>query len=120
MSKKILAVDDEAEILMMLEERLKMHGFEVIKAASGKEAVAKIRETAPSLVLLDIDMPFMNGFQVLEAFKKNPETASIPVIMLTAKGESKNIFKAEEMKASDYLIKPFQADELLEMIKRHL
>ncbi len=120
MGRTILAVDDEPEVLDILEERLKAHGYEVIKATNGLEAATKINEIIPALVILDVDMPVADGFKVLEVLRNFSPTASVPIIMLTGKGESRNILKALEMKATDYLVKPFKAEELLEMIQRYI
>ena len=120
MRPKILAVDDEPEILMVIEGRLRPSGYDVVTAGSGMEAVEKIKKEKPNLVILDIGMPQMDGFQVLEILKNNPSTFAIPVIMLTAKGETRHILKAQEMRAEDYLIKPFKDEELVRAVQKYI
>lgn len=120
MQKKIIVIDDETEILLVVQSRLKANGYDVVTCENGVEGLQKIQEDHPNLILLDITMPGMDGFQVLSQLKKDPETSKIPVIMLTARGESRSILKAQDLKASDYLIKPFASDELLAVIKRYI
>ena len=120
MSKTICVIDDEPGILNELQIWLKEQGFNVITAASGDEAFEKMNVTKPHLVLLDIVMPKTDGLEVLSQLKRNKRTASIPVIMLTAKMETRTIMKAQGMEATDYFFKPFNTDELLFSIKKHL
>ena len=120
MAQKILVVDDEPEIREMLEARLSANGYEVVTAKDGLEAVEKFSEEMPAMVILDVLMPRVDGFKVLEIIKNHASSSPVPIIMLTAKGESGNILKAQEMQATDYIIKPFKAEELLAVVKRYL
>ena len=121
MGRPILVVDDEIEVLNILEERLKANGYKVMKASGSLEAAKKIKEEGvPALILLDLEMPVINGFGFLKALRKNPPTEDTPVIMLTAQGQTANILKAQEMKVTDYLTKPCRPDELLGMIKKYI
>lgn len=93
MIKKVLIADDEQNIVISLDFLLRREGFEVLVAADGEEALAKIRSDRPDLVLLDVMMPKMNGFDVCQALRADPELASIRVLMLTAKGRDTEVTK---------------------------
>jgi len=117
----ILIVDDVSINIQMIREILnedKIYKF--IFATNGKQAVAITRKVKPGLILLDIMMPEMNGFEVCEILKGSSETADIPIIFLTAKTESEAIVKGFELGAVDYITKPFQKDELLARVRTHL
>jgi DNA-binding response OmpR family regulator len=120
MEKKILVADDEEHIVKMLESRLRANGYGVITAYNGKQALEKAKAGAPDLILLDIMMPDIDGLSVLRKLKYDFETMHIPVIMLTCKADSGSIFKAQDLKAADYIIKPFKPGELLKLIKRYI
>ncbi|MEK6791148.1 MAG: response regulator [Deltaproteobacteria bacterium] len=109
----ILVVDDEPDILNLLEYNLKKAGYRVILAKDGPEAIALAKSKRPSLVLLDIMLPDMDGTEVLRRLKAMEATASIPVIMLTAKGEEIDKVVGFELGAEDYITKPFSPRELL-------
>lgn len=113
MRQKILAVDDEKDILTLLEYNLGKEGFDVVSAADGPEAIALSRSERPSLIILDIMLPNMEGTDVLKELKRAPETAGIPVIMLTAKGEEIDRVLGLELGADDYMVKPFSTRELI-------
>lgn len=120
MGRRILVVDDEPEILEVIESRLEANGYDVVTATDGVQAAERLKQARPELIILDIMMPRVDGFKVLEVLKAHPQTSEIPIIMLTSKGETSNILKAQEMKAADYLIKPFKPEELLKVVKRYL
>ena len=115
--KTVLAVDDEPDILEAVKDLLEDFGYQVVTCSSGAEAMVKLNELTPHLILLDISMPKMSGLDVLMQLKNNPKTSSIPVIMLTAKMETETIWKAQKMGAVDYIVKPFKADELLKWVR---
>lgn len=117
--KKILIVDDEPQYVEMLTMRLEANRYEVVGANNGEEALKKAESDRPNLVLLDVMMPGMDGFEVLRRLRMNEVTKKIPVVMLTAKGESKSIFKGKELGADDYLIKPCEPQDLLQVCKRY-
>ena len=119
MVKTIMLIDDEIELLKELGSWLHDHGYKVVTASSGKEGLTRLREISPHLIVLDIIMPGMDGFEVLSELKKDPKTSSVPVIMFTAQGETASIMKAQQMRATDYIIKPFDANDLLAMIRRY-
>ncbi len=114
MSERILVVDDEKNICELLRLYLEKEGFEVIVAGDGSEAVKKVREARPSLVLLDIMMPVMDGW---EACREIRDICDVPVIMLTAKGETFDKVMGLELGADDYVVKPFDAKEVIARIK---
>lgn len=111
---KVLAVDDEKRMVHFIQLNLEQDGFQVITAYNGKEALEQVRTQLPDLVLLDIMMPDINGFEVL---KKIREVSSIPVIMLTAKGEEDDRIQGLELGADDYITKPFSPRELVSRIR---
>ena len=119
MSKKILVIDDELALVDMLKMRLEASHYEVITALDGKTGLERAIKEVPNLIILDIAMPELDGFEVLEQLKKNEKTRSIPVLMLTAKGDTNAIMESQELKATDHLIKPFDPDELLRLIDRY-
>ncbi|MFL7813427.1 MAG: response regulator transcription factor [Anaerolineales bacterium] len=111
---KILAVDDEKRMVRFIQLNLEQDGFQVVTAYNGKEALEQVRTQLPDLVLLDIMMPDINGFEVL---KKIREVSSVPVIMLTAKGEEDDRIQGLELGADDYITKPFSPRELVSRIR---
>lgn len=113
----ILVIDDEQEILDVVRELLERHDYRVLTAASGREGLELLRKEKVHLILLDIMMPKMSGFEVLSELKRNPETASIPVVMLTARMEAGMIVEAKQLGAVDYIVKPFRPNDLLKWIK---
>ncbi|UCC86549.1 MAG: response regulator [Anaerolineales bacterium] len=120
MSATILIVDDESHIRHLTARMLAMAGYQVIEAASGPEALRLIEESKPDVITCDIDMPGMDGFEVLKAIKSRPSTADTPVIMLTGIGQRKDAVQATELGASDYMTKPFGSTNLIETIERQL
>ena len=110
MSQKVLVVEDDNNIAELLRLYLQKDGFEVSHAADGGKAVEMAREIQPDLVLLDIMLPGMDGWQVCRELRK---TMKMPIIMLTAKGETEDKVSGLEMGADDYIVKPFEVKELL-------
>lgn len=122
MARKILIVDDDLLLLQMYETKLKREGFEVETAPSGREGLEKAKSTKPHLILLDILMPSMDGFQVLEKLKSDPETKKIPVIFLTnLSKEERDFHRGLEQGAAAYLVKArFRPSEVIQKIKEIL
>lgn len=114
MVDRILVVDDEPRFIQLVEANLSTEDFEVITAVNGQEAVDKVASEAPALVLLDVMMPELDGFGACERIR---EFSTVPIIMLTAKGEEKNRVRGLELGADDYIVKPFSANELLARVK---
>ncbi len=118
MPRKILAVDDEKHIVRLVQVNLERAGYEVVTANDGKEALQKVQDENPDLVVLDVMMPYMDGFEVLQNLRRNPATRDIPVIMLTAKAQDADVFKGWQSGVDCYLTKPFNPMELLSFVKR--
>jgi two-component system alkaline phosphatase synthesis response regulator PhoP/two-component system response regulator VicR len=116
--KKILAVDDEINIVRLVQVNLERAGFTVVTANDGKEALQMVQDENPDLVVLDVMMPYMDGFEVLQTLRRNPATRDIPVIMLTAKAQDADVFKGWQSGVDCYLTKPFNPMELLSFVKR--
>ena len=113
MSRSVLIVDDEAYIVTSLEFVMKSAGFEVGVAFDGEEALAKVAEMVPDLVILDVMMPKLDGFQVCETIRANPLWKSVRIIMLTAKGRDAERNKGMSLGADDFLTKPFSTRDIL-------
>ena len=120
MSKKILAIDDNPDVTSVVEEFLTKKGFEVATANSGKDGLNQATRAIPDLILLDITMPHMDGFAVLEKLKQSPKTMSIPVIMLTAKSDDESKRRASGQYCQSYFTKPFDMAELEAKVKEVL
>lgn len=118
MPKKILVVDDERQIVKLVEVNLRKAGYDVVCAYDGVEALEKVQTERPDMIVLDVMMPRMNGFDVLKKLQSNPETEQIPVIMLTAKAQDADIFAGWQSGVSSYLTKPFNPRELLTFVQR--
>jgi DNA-binding response OmpR family regulator len=116
-NQTILLVDDEEDILDFLELILEEQGYKVVKANSGREALAAAQMHRPELILLDIMMPEMDGWEVLKLLKADEEVSDIPVAMLTARAEMKDKIQGLQEGAVDYICKPFATKELLEKLQ---
>lgn len=112
--KTILVVDDEPRMRRFMNMNLDLEGYQVIEAGNGMEAVKRVRENLPSLVLLDVMMPEMDGFEALRLIR---ESSNVPVIMLTVKGDEEDKVRGLELGADDYVTKPFGPRELSSRIK---
>lgn len=117
---KILTIDDELEVVSLLKQYLESVGYEVITAQSGPEGLEKAVLQKPDLILLDIMMPDMDGLTVLRELRSENYTCKVPVILLTAKGRTEDIFEAEKYRPTDYIVKPVQLSDLLRLIKKYL
>jgi len=113
-NKKILVVDDEERMLRFIRLNLEHDGFQVIEAIKGHEALDKMRTDMPDMILLDVMLPDLDGFEVLKMVR---EISNIPVIMLTAKGEEDDRVRGLELGADDYVTKPFSPRELVSRVK---
>ena len=118
MGQKIVIADDEEHLGYMIKFKLERSGYEVIWKLDGRQALESIREERPALVILDVMMPGLTGFEVLETLKADAELKHIPVVMLTARSQESDIVRGLELGAADYMIKPFRPAELLARIKR--
>ena len=120
MTKTILVCDDDELLVDLLEYRLSARGFRVLVARDGGAAVTMAAEQAPDAIVLDAMMPVMDGYQVLRHLRADDPTAAIPVIMLTARKQERDIVGALELGANDYLVKPFIPEELMSRLTRLL
>jgi DNA-binding response OmpR family regulator len=118
--QKILVVDDEPEAVELVEFNLRGAGFEVSTAGDGAEALNKARRIQPSLVILDVMMPEIDGMEVCKLLRRDPATSGIPIIMLTAKASEVDRVLGLELGADDYVVKPFSPRELVLRVKKLL
>ena len=116
----ILVADDDELLRELLVFKLSGRGYSVQTAEDGEAALQMVRQSIPHLVVLDAMMPVRNGFDVLREIKADPSTSGVPVIMLTARKLESDIVSALDLGAADYLVKPFNPQELLARISRHL
>jgi class 3 adenylate cyclase len=117
MSARILVVDDQPQNVRLLEQLLTLSGYEVATASSGPEALAKVAKETPDIVLLDVVMPQMSGYEVCRAIRENPETALLPIVMVTALDPAEERVRGIESGADDFLAKPINQAELLARVK---
>jgi len=113
----ILVVDDEEDILELVRYNLSKEGYRISCTASGEDALTQARSQLPDLILLDLMLPEMDGFEVCKILKNDPKTMHIPIVMLTAKGEESDIVTGLELGAEDYVIKPFSQRVLIARIR---
>jgi len=118
--KTILIVDDEAILRANLCEMLTFEGFDAIEAGNGVEAIAITESALPDLVICDVAMPEMDGFEVVTRLKSNPKTAHIPVLILTAQAEKASIEHGLRIGAADYILKPFSFRDVLIKVAQHV
>ena len=118
MGLKILIADDKPEILEIMAKRVTQERFDVISALDGQEAWEKIQSESPDIVLLDLNMPKMNGFEVLKALRDHPSSEKWqPVIIISTRGELEDIQKGLSLEAEHYLVKPCSVDNILKAIQ---
>lgn len=115
--KKILIVDDEPNIVISLEFLMQQSGYEVAIARNGEEALEKIASFEPDLVLLDIMLPLLNGFEVCQRMRENPQWNRTKVIMLSAKGREIDVSKGIALGADAYVTKPFSTKDLIAKVQ---
>jgi two-component system alkaline phosphatase synthesis response regulator PhoP len=115
--KRILIVDDEPDLVEFVRMRLEANDYQPLIATDGPEALEVVRSERPNLIILDILLPTLNGYEVCEKLKHDPEFARIPVLMLTAKAQENDIILAKKVGADAYISKPFEASLLLFHIK---
>ncbi|MBW3661511.1 MAG: response regulator [Actinobacteria bacterium] len=117
MATKVLAVDDDPVIQRLLQVNLEMEGYEVELAGDGEEALAKVRAFGPAIVLLDIMMPKLDGWQVCAAMKEDPALENIPVVFLSARAQDADVQRGNDLGAAAYITKPFDPIDLLELVE---
>ncbi|MDP2864219.1 MAG: response regulator [bacterium] len=119
--KKILIIEDEEIMIDLLQKKLTVEGYEISVARDGKEGLEKMKEVKPDLILLDIIMPKMGGFEVMEEMQKDKELEKIPVIVVSNSGQPVEIDKAQTLGAKDWLIKTeFDPREVIDKVKKQI
>jgi len=113
MAKKVLIVDDEPNIVVSLEFLMRQKGYDVRVVSNGKDALAAIGEFAPDLVLLDVMMPFMSGYEIAQKVRANHAWSRMKIVMLSAKGRDVEVTKGMAMGADAYVTKPFSTKDLV-------
>jgi DNA-binding response OmpR family regulator len=116
-AQTILVAEDQRTILNLIEFKLKNSGYNVVVVEDGLAAFKKAKDILPDLILLDVMMPLMTGFEVLSALKKEPTTKDIPVIIITAQTREDEIIKGLDLGADDYILKPFSPNEVVARIR---
>ena len=119
-SRKILLVDDSETVLQMEQMILAKSSYELILARDGEEGVAKALTTQPDLILMDVVMPKMNGFEAVKQLRENAQTRSVPIVMVTSKAEAESMETGYQSGCSDYIIKPIDQLELVTKVKNLL
>ena len=117
MPSRVLIVEDEPDIRELVVHHLKRDGYQVSAASSGEEALLQVQAAPPDLVLLDLMMPAMDGLEVCRRLRQDPATASLPIVMLTARGDEIDRVLGLEIGADDYIVKPFSPKELLARVR---
>jgi len=121
MASKILIIEDDKFLRGLIAQKLKAEGYEVIEAAEGREGLEKVKKEKPNLILLDLVLPGIDGFEVLKKIKGDPSTSFLPVIILSNLGQKESVEKGLKMGAVDYLIKAhFTPTEIIEKVKNNL
>lgn len=113
---RVLACDDDHVIRGLLEVNLEMEGYDVVTASDGQDALNKVRETSPDLILLDVMMPILNGWQVAEALQADEATSHIPIVFLSARAMEADVQKGTSLGAASYVTKPFDPIDLMELV----
>lgn len=117
---KILAAEDERDIRDLIAFTLRFAGHEVTTATNGEEAVSMAEQVRPDLILLDVRMPRMNGYDACRAIKANPNLKDVPVVFLSAKGQESEVQAGLQAGAEEYILKPFAPDQLIERVRQIL
>ena len=119
-TKKILAVDDEQEILNLFETFLRFKGYEISTVTNAKDCLDRLSKEKPDLLLLDLNMPGINGLQLLEMLRTSKTSSSLPIVIISARGDESNIRKAGKLGCDNFIVKPFKLKDLAERIALEL
>ncbi|MCC7491452.1 MAG: response regulator [Fimbriimonadaceae bacterium] len=116
MAKKILVADDEPHIVRLLKDVLSRRGYEVITAEAGDRAVALAKSEVPALIFLDVMMPNLSGFEACQQIRSEPALAGVPIFLLTARGQERDVEQGKQVGADRYLTKPFSPRQLADLV----
>jgi len=119
-TKKLLLIDDDPNLILLVKDYLEFNGYEVITANHGREAIKILEQDTPDLIICDVMMPEMDGYSFVQEIRQNPSLEWLPVIFLSAKGQSKDRIKGLTQGADVYMVKPFEPDELVAQVKSTL
>lgn len=114
----VLIADDEENLLLLLKDNLEEYGFDVVLAKNGEEAFQHSQSAKPNVIILDVEMPKMNGIQVCERIRKIPELNDVPILILSAYAQPEDIKKGLAAGANQYMTKPFKVNQLIETIRK--
>ncbi|MCC5896775.1 MAG: response regulator transcription factor [Phormidium sp. BM_Day4_Bin.17] len=118
--KRLLLIDDDPNLILLVKDFLEFRGYEVTAAENGREALEILEETIPELIICDVMMPEMDGYGFVKKVRENPKTSWVPVIFLSAKGQSQDRVKGLNTGADVYMVKPFEPDELVAQVESSL
>jgi two-component system alkaline phosphatase synthesis response regulator PhoP/two-component system response regulator VicR len=118
MPRRVLVVDDEKPITRLLQVNLEQAGYEVAVAHDGRDALKKLDSFEPELLILDIAMPYADGFEILEILRSDPASKDLPVVFLTAKSQERDIFRGYQTGVDCYLTKPFEPSDVITVVNR--
>jgi DNA-binding NarL/FixJ family response regulator len=119
-SKQLLLIDDDPNLILLVKDYLEFRGYEVITAENGREALEILERQSPDMIICDVMMPEMDGYALVEQVRQNPRTSWIPVMFLSAKGQSQDRVKGLSTGADVYMIKPFEPEELVAQVESSL
>jgi len=118
-TRTILVIEDDQVVLKLLDHMFTRRGYSVSTAVDGRAACTMIEEIEPpGLVLLDVMLPYVDGFELIRRIRERPDWADVPIIMLTAKAQERNVVRALDAGANDYVVKPFKPEELIARVRR--
>ncbi|MBD1852242.1 response regulator transcription factor [Leptolyngbya sp. FACHB-711] len=119
-NKRLLLIDDDPNLILLVKDYLEFRGYEVITAENGQEALDILESETPDMIICDVMMPQMDGYALVEQVRKNPRTSWIPVLFLSAKGQSQDRVKGLNIGADVYMVKPFEPEELVAQVEASL
>lgn len=118
MATRVMVVDDDDVIRQLITVNLELEGFEVVGAVDGEEALATVKAAAPDVMTLDVMMPRLDGWETATRLREDPETAAIKVVLISARAQEADLERGERLGVDAYLTKPFDPDELIEVVRR--
>jgi CheY-like chemotaxis protein len=116
MSQRVLVVDDDPHVLQLLRVNFELEGYEVVSASNGEEALQRIDERPPDILVCDVMMPGMDGLEVVERVRNNPATAKLPIVMVSAKAQQSDLLAGGDAGADAYVTKPFDPQDLIDAV----